>query len=174
MKKSLITCLLSFSLMAGLFAEKEKANSVEALGIKKKIVFNQKHFNTEKGNLMLEGYDAVSYFNSKEPDLGSKKYSLTHEGVAYYFKSEENKNIFQANPEKYIPLYGGWCAYAMAKNGKKVSVDPKSYKIIDGKLYLFYNTIFSDTLKLWNKSKDETANIKKANQNWETILTSKK
>ncbi len=123
---------------------------------------------------MLEGYDVVSYHDAKGPVEGSKKYSLTHEGVVYYFSGEKNKEIFKANPDNYIPLYGGWCAYALSKNGKKVPVDPESYKIIDGKLYLYYNTIFKDTLKAWNKLKDDEGQIKKADKGWSKFIKEKK
>ena len=76
---------------------------------------------------------------------------------------------FKKNPTKYLPQYGAWCAYAMGDNGDKVSVNPETYKIVDGKLYLFYNKLFVNTLKSWNKDEDR---IKaKADANWTTVLT---
>ena len=89
------------------------------------------------------------------------------EGASYQFISAKNKKSFQANPKKYKPQYGGWCAYAMAKK-KKVEVNPKSYEIRDGKLYLFYKSYFSNTLKSW-KSEGPTGLAKKANAYWETV-----
>ena len=68
------------------------------------------------------------------------------------------------NPLNYEPQYGGWCAYAMGKDGSKVEVDPETFKIIDGKLYLYYNKFFNNTLKSWNK--DETNLKSRADLNW--------
>jgi hypothetical protein len=89
---------------------------------------------------------------------------LISEGVTYYFSTVQNRELFKANPLKYEPQFGGWCAYAMGENGEKVSVDPETFKIIDGKLYLFYNKFFNNTLKEWNKN--ENALKQKAEQNW--------
>ena len=68
----------------------------------------------------------------------------------------------------YEPQYGGWCAYAMGTSGEKVKVDPETFKIIDGRLFLFYNAFFNNTLNSWNK--DEKNYHTKADQNWKTIL----
>ena len=156
-------------------AEATKVSAEEKIKIKqqKKIDHNQKHFNIDKG-IMLDGYDVVSYHSAKGPVEGAKKHALTHEGVVYYFKDLENKKAFEANPEKYIPTYGGWCAYAVAEKGKKVSVDPKTYKIVDGKLYLFYNSWGNNTLEKWNKHKDEQAYIKQADSKWGNLVQKKK
>jgi hypothetical protein len=86
----------------------------------------------------------------------------------YYFSSAENKEAFKRSPSKYEPEYGGWCAYAMGKNGEKVNIDPETFKILDGKLYLFYNKYFNNTLTDWNK--DETNLKKKADANWPKFL----
>lgn len=120
-------------------------------------------FNLED-HLALEGYDAVSYFQNTKPKKGNKNFSTTYQGVTYYFVNQNNKQIFLSNPEKYEPQYGGWCAYAMGEDGDKVSVNPETYKIIDGKLYLFYNAYFNNTLKSWNK--DEQNLKQKADKNW--------
>ena|SRR5687768_17170896 len=109
-----------------------------------------KHFNVKK-NVALEGYDPVSYFDNK-PTEGSEEIKLTHKGVIYQFISQANLSKFKATPEKYEPAYGGWCAYAMGENGEKVKVDPETYKIIEGKLYLFYNFWGNNTLTAWNKN----------------------
>ena len=89
----------------------------------------------------------------------------------YYFSSEVNKNTFLQNPIKYEPQYGGWCAFAMGDYGKKVEINPETYKIVNGKLYLFYNSYLNNTLKSWNK--DEINLKKKADNNWSKILTYK-
>ena len=72
--------------------------------------------------------------------------------------------MFLKNPSKYEPQYGGWCAYAMGSAGEKVEINPETFKIIDGKLYLFYNAYFNNTLKSWNK--EETKLKSQADTNW--------
>ncbi|HJS54893.1 MAG TPA: YHS domain-containing (seleno)protein [Chitinophagaceae bacterium] len=125
----------------------------------------KKHFNLKKSGLAIEGYDPVAYFKNNKAMEGNKEFAVNHQGVTYYFSSGENKDAFIKNPEFYEPQYGGWCAYAMGKEGDKVSVDPETFKIINGKLYLFYNKFFNNTLTSWNK--DET-NLKiAADKNWQ-------
>ncbi len=126
----------------------------------------QQHYNLNKG-LAIEGYDLVSYYKGK-PIKGSATHAYTNDGVTYYFTNAANLNAFKQNPSGYEPQYGGWCAYAMGNSGEKVEVDPETYKIIDGKLYLFYNHLFTNTLKTWNKS--ESSLKPKANSNWQKIF----
>ena len=78
---------------------------------------------------------------------GSKQISTNYDGVNYCFSSAANLTLFKSNPKKYMPQYGGWCAYAMGANAEKVEIDPETSKIKDGKLYLFYNAYFNNTLK---------------------------
>lgn len=125
----------------------------------------QKHFLLEK-NVALSGYDPVSYFQ-KNPTKGSKTYAFTHDGISYQFANATNLETFKKNPTAYEPQYGGWCAYAMGKNGEKVEVNPETYKIVGGKLYLFYNRLFNNTLPDWNE--DEANLKKKADSNWQRI-----
>jgi hypothetical protein len=122
-----------------------------------------KHFNLEK-NLAIQGYDPVAYFKQNEAVKGSKDLAVFHQGITYYFSSADNKEAFKKNPAQYEPQYGGWCAYAMGSKGEKVPIDPKTFKITNGKLYLFYNKFFNNTLTDWNK--DETRLMNKANENW--------
>lgn len=124
----------------------------------------KKHFNLEKNGLAVDGYDPVGYFKNNKAIKGKKEFSATYQGVLYYFSTQENKDIFLKNPAAYEPQYGGWCAYAMGKEGDKVNVDPETFKIINNKLYLFYNKFFNNTLTSWNK--DETNLKSKADQNW--------
>ena len=129
-----------------------------------------KHYNLEKG-IAISGYDPVAYFKNAEAKKGNPEYSVSHLGVIYHFVSKENKELFLKSPSAYEPQYGGWCAYAMGDNGKKIDIDPHTFKIIDGKLYLFYNAYFNNTLKTWNK--DEDALKTKADQNWKRIINTK-
>lgn len=125
------------------------------------------HNNLNKKGVALSGYDVVSYFNQKNPIMGSKEYSLKKGDAIYYFANAENKEAYLNNPEKYPVVYGGWCAYAVGLTGEKVEVDPLTYKIIDGQLHLFYNKFFNDTLDKWNKNEAEFK--KNAEKNWKKI-----
>jgi YHS domain-containing protein len=125
-----------------------------------------KEFNLDD-DVAISGYDPVAYFKSNKALKGKKDISVYHQGVVYYFSSVENKEDFKKNPAKYEPEYGGWCAYAMGAKGEKVSIDPGTFKIVNGKLYLFYNSFFNNTLKSWNK--DETGLKTKADVNWKKI-----
>jgi len=126
----------------------------------------KKQFNLE-GNLAMEGFDPVAYFKSGKAIKGKKDLAVSHEGVIYYFSSLENKEEFKSNPSHYEPEYGGWCAYAMGEKGEKVTVDPETFKIVNNKLYLFYNKFFNNTLKSWNK--DEARLKQSADNNWKKI-----
>lgn len=126
-----------------------------------------KEFNLDK-KVAIQGYDPVSYFTQKKAVKGKSNFVTTHEGVTYNFSSQANKDTFLKNPASYEPQYGGWCAFAMGDYGEKVEVNPETFKIVDGKLYLFYNAYFNNTLKSWNK--DETNLKKKADANWKKLL----
>ncbi len=128
-------------------------------------MFSQKHYNLKKG-VIAKGYDVVSYFSNKAVE-GSKKYATEHEGVKYLFSSQENLKTFQEDPAKYVPQYGGWCAYALGAKGKKVSIDPETFEIRDGKLYLFYNSWGTNTFEPWSKDPENLRD--KADKNWKKI-----
>lgn len=123
-------------------------------------------FNLNNG-IAISGFDPVAYFKQRTAVKGKKELAVFDQGVTYYFSSVENKEEFKKNPSNYEPQYGGWCAYAMGKDGSKVEVDPETFKIIDGKLYLYYNKFFNNTLKSWNK--DETNLKSKADLNWKNF-----
>ncbi|WP_418262048.1 YHS domain-containing (seleno)protein [Flavobacterium faecale] len=123
-------------------------------------------FNIEE-SVGIQGYDPVAYFVQSKAVKGKSEFSVNYEGVKYYFSSAENKEMFLKKPSKYEPAYGGWCAYAMGETGEKVSVNPKTFKIVNGNLYLFYNVFFNNTLKDWNKN--ETQLKFKADKNWKKI-----
>ena len=121
------------------------------------------HFNLEK-NVAIQGYDPVAYLKQGKAVKGKKEILASYEGVVYYFSIPVNKEYFLKNPSKFEPQYGGWCAYAMGDSNEKVSVNPETFKISNGKLYLFYNAFFNNTLKSWNK--EETGLMMKADANW--------
>jgi YHS domain-containing protein len=125
--------------------------------------FFAQDYNTKKG-YVAEGYDVVAYFNNKA-EKGTKKYTATYDGVKFKFSTKENLKTFKKSPEKYVPVYGGYCAYAIGAKGKKVSIDPETFEIRDGKLYLFYNSWGTNTLELWEKEGAEELRVK-ADENW--------
>jgi YHS domain-containing protein len=123
----------------------------------------KKHFNIEKGTA-IQGYDPVAYFVLGKAVEGKKELAVITEGITYYFSSQKNKELFIKDPKKYEPQYGGWCAYAMGANNEKVEIDPETFKIVDGKLYLFYHSWTNNTLTKWNENEK---NLKiKADKNW--------
>lgn len=124
-------------------------------------------FNLERSGLAIQGYDPVAYFSNTAIE-GKEDITATHNGVTYYFATAKNRETFKADPGKYEPQYGGWCAYAMGASGKKVEVDPETFKIADGKLYLFYNRFLNNTLTDWNK--DEARLKAVADKNWTKFM----
>lgn len=119
----------------------------------------------------LAGYDPVAYFAQGEAKKGTDIESATHDGLTYYFSSTKNKNAFIANPDSYLPEYGGWCAYAVAETSTKMEPDPTSWQIQDGKLLLFYDdwmtNITGNLKEEWNQ---DSINYKtKADKNWTSI-----
>lgn len=94
---------------------------------------------TLTGNpLGIHGVDPISLFESDEPQIGNAEYTSEHNGVDYYFASEEAQKRFDANPELYVPQFGGFCAFGV-KVGKKLDGDARYADILDGKVYLFVN-----------------------------------
>jgi YHS domain-containing protein len=123
----------------------------------------RRNFNTYNG-IALREFDPVSYFNSSKPLKGESKFYANYKGITYYFANAENVEEFKKSPPKYEPAYGGWCAYTVALNGERVKINPVSYKIIDGKLHLFYNFNSDNRLLKWNK--DEKRLKAAADKNW--------
>lgn len=124
----------------------------------------QKQFNISKKQIAISGYDAVAYFTEGKAKEGKAEFAVYNLGLTYYFATAANKELFKKNPSQYEPQYGGWCAYAMGNDGSKVEVDPETFKVLNGKLYLFYNKYFTNTLKSWNKN--EAGLMKNADANW--------
>lgn len=125
-----------------------------------------KHLNLADG-VALQGYDPVAYITQQKAVKGKKELSVTIAGVIFYTSSAGNRELLLKNPKRYEPQYGGWCAFAMGASGEKVEVDPETFKVEDGKLYLFYNSFFNNTLPKWNK--DESTLRPQADKNWASI-----
>ncbi|KGL62596.1 YHS domain-containing (seleno)protein [Polaribacter sp. Hel1_85] len=125
------------------------------------------NYNLKKG-FVAEGYDVVGYFNNKA-EKGDKMFIANYDGVKFKFASKEHLIMFKKSPEKYVPAYGGYCAYAIGVKGEKVSIDPKTFEIRDDKLYLFYNSWGTNTLELWQEEGAEELKVK-ADENWQKII----
>lgn len=120
--------------------------------------------NVEPSGVGLRGYDPVGYFNQSQPVEGDPTITAVHNGIAYAFASEANRDAFIVDPESYLPEFGGFCALAMSY-GKKVDIDPNAWKIVDGKLYVQANPRAAE---IWER--DIPGNIQKANTNWPEIM----
>jgi len=122
----------------------------------------------EDNGVGAKGYDLVSYFTDSTATEGSNQFRCQYKDIVYHFSSQENKDTFVANPDKYLPAYGGWCAYAVAEHQKKMAPDPTSWDIQDGKLIFFYDDFFTKLQgglkKKWDT--DPTDHKAKADKNW--------
>jgi len=114
-------------------------------------------------NKAVSGYDVIAYFEQSQPVEGSSKYQLSYKGADWYFSSQSNLDKFTANPEKYAPQYGGYCAWAMS-NDKAAPGNPPFWTIYNDKLYLNYDQNVLDT---WRVNKDEF--IKQADAHWASM-----
>lgn len=117
--------------------------------------------------LAVEGYDVVAYFTKSKAVIGRAAISSTYRGVKYQFDTETNRALFSADPERYLPTYGGWCASAMGAKGTKVEIDPTNFKIKDGRLFLFYKSLLGDALRDWNQHEREWEPA--ADRNWKKL-----
>lgn len=121
-------------------------------------------YNTLYAGLGAKGYDVVAYFDQGKPVLGIQKHESVYGGVTWRFANKEHRELFEANPEKYAPQYGGFCSWGAA-NGKLFDVDPvNGWTIVDGKLYLNFNADLNKTF-----TKDAAMFIPKADKNWQSL-----
>lgn len=135
-----------------------------------KPTHNTAQWNLAKGTrLAIDGYDPVAYFaeGGAAPTKGRADLTLEHEGAVYRFASERNRDAFKANPERYEPAFGGWCAWAML-DGEKVEIDPESFLIQNDRLLLFCKGFLADTRSKWSKG-DTVAELTKADGQWQKI-----
>lgn len=117
----------------------------------------------DKNNLAIQGYDPVAYFTVSAPTVGEAKYQAAYKGATYHFASAENRDKFTADPAKYAPQYGGFCAYGVA-NGAKFDSDPTAWKIVDNKLYL---NVTKKVQSLW--AADIPGFLNKSENLWDDI-----
>lgn len=118
--------------------------------------FSQNVEPVDKHKIANGGYDLVAYFSDNTATKGKAEFTHEMKGVKYQFVSAQHRDLFKASPEKYLPMCDGYCAWGVAEKGKKVPVNPETFKVIDGKLYLFFNGDFNgspfNTLPEWNKN----------------------
>jgi YHS domain-containing protein len=118
-------------------------------------------YNSLHAGLGAKGYDVVSYFTDNKPAQGSSKFTANYGGVTWQFVSAEHRDLFNANPGKYAPQYGGYCSWGVAQ-GKLFDVDPATgWTVSDGKLYLNFNADINNTF-----ARDTGGFVKKAEKNW--------
>lgn len=118
------------------------------------------------GGTAIRGVDTVAYFAGNGPVEGKADFSHEWKDAKWLFASAENRDKFAADPMRYAPQYGGYCAFAIAK-GKTKSIVPEAWTIIDDKLYLNYS------LRVRDKWREDTAGwIKRADENWPGVLSS--
>jgi YHS domain-containing protein len=117
-------------------------------------------FNVDAKGLLLRGYDPVAYFATGAPVKGEVQWTVAHKGATLNFASAANRDAFMKTPDKYLPAYGGFCAYGVA-SGAKVDGDPTVWKIVDGRLYLNIKKSIGRTF-----AADPATYIHRAEQNW--------
>lgn len=124
-----------------------------------------------KDNVANNGYDLVNYFTTNTAERGSKEFSTDHNEATYYFASAKNLNAFKKAPNDYLPQYGGYCSFAVAKMNQKVPVDPQTFRVDDGKLYLFYNDYWEgkpfNTIVPYLSNEAEMDKL--AKENWKSL-----
>lgn len=118
---------------------------------------------TDDNDVILAGHDAVAYFTESKPVLGSPEYTAEYDGAIYRFASAANRDAFRADPARYAPVYGGYCAYGMTF-GKKFQVDGQAFQVVNDRLYV------NKDLKVYQTwRKDIPGNIVKADAQWPEV-----
>lgn len=123
--------------------------------------------NLDSSGVAIQGYDPVAFFTDGKPVKGEAKFVSKHDGAVYYFASKEHKNLFNADPAKYEPVFGGYCAYGVSRN-RIVDIDVDAFQIVDGKLLMQYSKGVRDDF-----NKDAKGNLVKADANWPGLVEKK-
>ncbi|GGG04452.1 hypothetical protein GCM10011344_01050 [Dokdonia pacifica] len=147
--KSTLT-LVALFIATSLFAQDKMANNVD------------------NSNIALQGYSPVSYLDLGLAQKGNKAYKSEHKKVVYYFTSAEQKATFDKNPSKYLPQYGGFCAFGTYA-GAKFRVDPNKFIVKDGKYYLYLNNVELDAKQLWLAENNHGKLKSVADKNWSKL-----
>ena len=123
-----------------------------------------KPVNTDRHGVAVNGYDVVAYFTDMQPVKGTPEFTHEWNGATWQFASASHRDLFAANPEKYTPAYGGYCAWAVSK-GSTAPIDPEAWTIVDGRLFLNYSMSIR---KKWEA--DRASRIAMADANWPAVL----
>ena len=107
-----------------------------------------------KPQVAIEGYSPVSYFTKNKAEKGNPKFAVTHKEKTYHLTSAEQVKVFQADPDKYTPKFGQYCAYSLTL-GRRMSIDPTSFKVLGDDLLLYHKSEEADGRAAWEKSDDE-------------------
>lgn len=119
--------------------------------------------NLNSSGVAIMGYDPVAYFKGDAPVKGDPGLTASHDGAVYWFSSEENRAEFVAMPARFVPAYGGYCAYGVSQ-GVKVPIDPEAFAVVDDTLYL---NITKKVQRTWEK--DIPGYIKMADEKWPAL-----
>ena len=122
-----------------------------------------RELNLEKSGVAIQGYDPVAYFADRKPIKGNPAINSSYKGAKYHFSSAAHKKMFDANPSKYEPAFGGWCAWGVVK-GSKVKIDPDVFQIAAGRLLLQYSEGVRNKF-----NEDVDGNLGKADTNWPEV-----
>jgi YHS domain-containing protein len=123
--------------------------------------------NLDKTGVAIRGYDPVAFFTDNKPVKGKPELSARQNGAIYWFASKEHRELFNGNPAKYEPLFGGYCAYGVSK-GKLVEIDVDAFQIVNGRLLLQYSKGVREDF-----NKDAKGNLAKAEANWPGLVEKK-
>jgi len=124
-------------------------------------------FNLDKTGVAIQGYDPVAFFTDHKPVEGKAEFVSKHDGATYLFSSKEHKELFDKEPAKYEPGFGGYCAYGVSRN-KLVEIDVDAFQIVDGRLILQYSKSVRNDF-----NKDTKGNLMKAETNWPGLVERK-
>lgn len=123
--------------------------------------------NLDKNSVAIQGYDPIAFFTDNKPVKGDSRFSTSFKGANYLFASKEHKELFDKEPSKYEPAFGGYCAYGVSRN-KLVEIDPEAFQIVGGHLLLQYSKSIRNDF-----NKDTQGNLAKANANWPGLIEKK-
>lgn len=141
---------------------------VMALGINLAVAQDKKAYNIDNSNIALEGYSPVSYLDLGIAQKGLKEFKSEHDKVVYYFTDADQKKKFDKNPDKYLPQYGGYCAFGVYA-GAKFRPDPNKFIVKDGKYFLYLYNLELDAQQLWLAENNHKKLMDKANENWNKL-----
>lgn len=152
MKNLIKTTILGLAIImsTALYAQDKKANNID------------------NSNIALQGYSPVSYLDLKLAQKGNKNFKSEYKKVVYYFTSAKQKATFDKNPKKYLPQYGGYCAFGCYA-GAKFRVDPNKFIVKEGKYYLFLNNVELDAKQLWLAENNHYKLKNTADKNWKNL-----